>query len=85
MPGCQADMHAHRVLAGFEELSEVGVMTLDERVDRLEQVVLALADARDPAERNLPLFGTDPLTRARNEAEESFRRLADEIRAETHL
>lgn len=54
----------------------------EERLSRLEDAILLLADLRDPAARQLPVVGIGPRPKLVNRAEEALWRIAVEIRAE---
>ena len=53
--------------------------TLEQRLDRVEAAILALADLRDPANHQFPLGGGER-SRVMNNAEQTLARLANEIR-----
>ena len=52
----------------------------ESRLRRIEEAIIAIAELRDPAQRDFPVVGSDPRSRARNAAEHSLARIADELR-----
>lgn len=58
--------------------------SFEDRLTRLEDAILALADARDPAARQFPVVGSGDRSRVLNDAEERLWRVAQEIKADRH-
>ena len=56
--------------------------SIEERLSRLEEAILAVADLRDPAQLEFPVTSSDPRARKINEAEHRLAELADKIRAD---
>jgi hypothetical protein len=59
--------------------------SVDDRLTRLEEAILAVANLRDPAHREYPISGGDERSRVLDEAENALWFIAQEIRAERHL